>query len=160
MTDTYYGYSKEVHELAKTYIERDIYGNASYMVEDFLKHNTEAPFLAEAGFCYDNIENLYAFDLESIEYFLSDHLTDEEMEIMLEQPFDEREAKAEELGYEPDPQEIYEWYLISEWLFYQLRDLEQPVLKTDYGFFWGRTATGQAMIMDGTFQKIAEQFVD
>ena len=48
MTESYYGYSKEIHELAKRYIERDIIQCASYMVDDMLNHS-DMPFIGKAA---------------------------------------------------------------------------------------------------------------
>ena len=120
----YYGYSKQVHELAENYIERDILYCASMMVEDMLKHSYDVSFINEVGFNYDNIENLYT------------------------------QADGEE-----EPQEIYEWWQVSDWLYSQLNDLGEPILSTNYGFYWGRTCTGQSIILDGTIQEIAKNYI-
>lgn len=55
-----------------------------------------------------------------------------------------------------EQQEIYEWYLVSEWMAKKLDAQGEPVLYGDYNYYWGRTCTGQAIILDGTFQKIAQ----
>ncbi len=157
MTDSYYGYSKEIHELAKRYIAGDIIQCASCMVNDMLNHS-DIPFIGKAGFSYENIENLYDDSLEAIESFLCENLEDEELEEIWEIAFDEREARAYELGFEPEPNEIYEWWQVSGWLFDKLRNAGQPVLSTDYGKYWGRCTTGQAIILDGTMQEIAGQY--
>jgi len=34
--------------------------------------------------------------------------------------------------------------------------LGEPILESDYGTWWGRTCTGQAIQLDGTIQKIVE----
>lgn len=53
--------------------------------------------------------------------------------------------------------EVYEWWAISEWLAGELTTSGEPVLENNYGYWWGRTCTGQAMIMDGTLQTIARR---
>ncbi len=55
-------------------------------------------------------------------------------------------------------EEVYEWYLVSEWLGRKLAAIGECVLDSGYGVFWGRTCTGQAVIMDGTLQRVAELF--
>lgn len=60
-------------------------------------------------------------------------------------------------GSEPDGVDIYEWWLVSPWLALRLREQDQPVLDTDYGAWWGRTCTGQGILLDGTLQAIAAQ---
>lgn len=61
---------------------------------------------------------------------------------------------------DPDPAEIFEWWRIDSFLCAQLRAIGEPVLDNDYGYWWGRTCTGQGMLMDGTLQKVAAQFAD
>lgn len=51
--------------------------------------------------------------------------------------------------------DIYEWWLVSDWLAGKLADAGIPVLRNDYGDWWGRTCTGQQFIMDGTLQQVA-----
>ncbi len=56
---------------------------------------------------------------------------------------------------EADPEEVLEWWLVSKWLGRELRQAGMVVLENDYGFWWGRTCTGQALIMDGVLQQVA-----
>jgi hypothetical protein len=58
-----------------------------------------------------------------------------------------------------DPQEIFEWWLVSNWLAGELDALGCPVLRNDYGNWWGRTCTGQAILMDGTLQDVARRIL-
>ena len=60
---------------------------------------------------------------------------------------------------EPDLQEIFEWYEITKWLAEKLIELGEPVLENEYGFYWGRTCTGQSIILDGTIQQIAKDYL-
>jgi len=53
-------------------------------------------------------------------------------------------------------QEIFEWWAISNWLSNRLREHNEPILDNDYGTWWGRTTTGQAIAMDYAMEKIAE----
>lgn len=59
-----------------------------------------------------------------------------------------------------EPAEIYEWWLVSDWLCGQLRAIGEPVLEAGGNAYWGRTCTGQAYLMDGTLQRIADQFIE
>lgn len=54
--------------------------------------------------------------------------------------------------------EVYEWYLVDPWLCARLRDIGEVVIDNGFGEWWGRCATGQALIMDGVLQKIAAKF--
>jgi len=55
-------------------------------------------------------------------------------------------------------QEVLEWWRVSSWMYEQLREIGEPGINNGYGHWWGRTCTGQKMIMDGTFQQIARKF--
>lgn len=54
--------------------------------------------------------------------------------------------------------EVYEWWRVSRWLCSQLKEIGEPVLDNDYGEWYGRTTTGQSMLMDGVLQRIASKF--
>lgn len=61
--------------------------------------------------------------------------------------------------YFETPRDIYEWWLVSSWLADQLADMGEPVIRNGFGYWWGRTCTGQALLMDGTLQEVAAQFL-
>ena len=61
------------------------------------------------------------------------------------------------VSQEGEYQEILEWWLITKWLAEKLESIGEPILETDYGFYWGRTCSGQAIILDGTIQRITTQ---
>ena len=54
-----------------------------------------------------------------------------------------------------EPVEILEWWAVTDWLAQKLNAINEPVLSNAYGHWWGRTCSGQALIMDGTLQQIA-----
>lgn len=56
---------------------------------------------------------------------------------------------------EEEPQEIFEWWLVTSWLSKELMAKGEPVLDNDYGTWWGRTYTGQSITMDRVIQEIA-----
>lgn len=53
--------------------------------------------------------------------------------------------------------EIYEWWGVEEGLAEELIELKHSVLSNDFGCWWGRQMTGQYMLMDGTFQRVARK---
>lgn len=57
-----------------------------------------------------------------------------------------------------NPAYVYEWYLVDSWLCEQLHRIGEVTIDNGYGDFWGRTCTGQSLLMDGTLQKIAAQY--
>lgn len=60
---------------------------------------------------------------------------------------------------EPEPQEIFEWWLVTPWLAKELRAVGQPIIDNDFGSWWGRTCTGQSILLDGTLQRIAARLL-
>lgn len=53
--------------------------------------------------------------------------------------------------------EIYEWWLVSDWLAEKLQQIDEVILSSDVHSYWGRSCTGQAIILDGTIQRIVEK---
>lgn len=63
----------------------------------------------------------------------------------------------EALNLKPYESEIYEYWLISEYLAEKLREHGEAVFEY-YGLtVWGRTTTGQAILLDGVIRKIARE---
>lgn len=56
--------------------------------------------------------------------------------------------------------EIYEWWLVTDWLADKLEEAGEPVLRAANCAWWGRCVSGQSIILDGTLQNIAKQFLD
>lgn len=55
---------------------------------------------------------------------------------------------------EEETQEIFEWWLVSSWIADKLKEKGEPILDNDYGIWWGRCCSGQAVYMDGVMQEI------
>jgi len=49
---------------------------------------------------------------------------------------------------------IYEWWTVSSWLERHLEQQHEPILRNDYGVWWGRTCTGQAIYLDSVIEQI------
>ncbi len=61
---------------------------------------------------------------------------------------------------DPEPAEVFEWWRVSPMLCGQLRDVGRVVLDNDYGYWWGRTCTGQGLLMDGVLQEVAAAMLE
>jgi len=60
-----------------------------------------------------------------------------------------------------EPQEIYEWYLLTDnFIRKELLKLGEPILDTAYGCWWGRTCTGQNIVLDPTFWIIYQDIIN
>jgi len=115
-------------EELKKFVSNNVFACQSMLVGELLK--TEF-------FQYDDIVNLY-----KTRQMLKDegYKTDEEID----------RARDDGAG----DQEIYEWWVVDSWLLDKLEAAGEPVLRTDFGDWWGRTCTGQAILLDGVIVKI------
>ena len=53
-----------------------------------------------------------------------------------------------ESGNEEHPQEVMQWFIVSEEGYNKLKTLDFPVIKFKELYFYGRTTYGQKMVMD------------
>ena len=122
-------------------VTREIYACQSALIEDALKQQL---------FTVDEIYNLYRpFDGRVLpqtvcnrcncEFALLDNETGQ-----CENCFEETQ----------EPQEIFEWWLVSSWFGKKLLLEGEPVIDNGYGVWWGRTTTGQAISLDYIIEKI------
>lgn len=56
-----------------------------------------------------------------------------------------------------DCKEIYEWWVVSDWLAEQLEKHGEAMLINDYGTWWGRTCFGQAIYLDSVIEEIWDE---
>jgi len=109
------------------FVNRQVYLCQSHLVEHLLEKEI---------FSYDDVINGYYTEKEA----RANGYTDLEIET---------------LDYE-QPKEIFEWWLCSDWLLEKLEEQGEPILKTDFGSWWGRGTTGQSIILDSVIEKIYE----
>lgn len=73
------------------------------------------------------------------------------------------DSELKEMGYSDvaiprysgdDCKEIYEWWVVSDWLEKRLEEQGESILKTEYGSWWGRTCRGQAIYLDSVIEAI------
>lgn len=60
----------------------------------------------------------------------------------------------EEDPIEQEPAEIFEWWLVSEYLYKELKKRGLPVLTDGQCYWWGRCTTGQAILLDWIITEI------
>lgn len=58
--------------------------------------------------------------------------------------------------FEPEVQEIFEWWAVSTFLADQLEKIGAPVLRSDFGDWFGRTETGQSLSYDSSLNAVAD----
>lgn len=52
--------------------------------------------------------------------------------------------------------EVYEWWAVTEWLADRLREQGEVLYESGDAWIWGRQTTGQAILLDGVVQTIAQ----
>ena len=129
-----------VQDITQNFIQDHIYRNQSSLITHLQENFVE-------GFNFDDIENLYMTDKEILYLYsdLNDLVTDQEL-------IDEVRNNGEDMN------EIFEWYLVSDWFLNRLREINEPVIDNDYGEYWGRCCTGQAMCLDYNIQELAYEW--
>ena len=115
------------------FINREVIYNQTVLVNDLLNTMSLGGNGLASAFSYDNIENAYP-ELSEYEDYGYESEEEFEMDMMTK--------------------EIFEWWLVTEYFGNKLREKGIPVLENDYGFWWGRTTTGQAISLDGEIKEI------
>lgn len=128
-----------VQDITREFVMPHIYRNQSHLINHLQEQEVE-------GFTWDDINNLYMTDEEIIKYAdYRDDMTEQDL-------IDEVRYNGE------DRNEIYEWYLVSDWFLSKLKEIDEPYLDNDYGEYWGRTCTGQSIYLDYSIQKLAYKY--
>ena len=96
---------------------------------------------------YEGIENLYE---NKCNYCGETFSTNLDM-----CPECEKAGHIEEL--DSQPQEIFEWWIVTEYLYRKLKEKEEPVLEWGNNYYWGRTCSGQAILLDHVISEICEE---
>lgn len=126
--------------------------------------------MKDAPFTIDDISNMYIFPeyIGEFVHFEGGTEEDRQEEInrlheaydLAEDPerngvlFSDELKELEDL--EDEPQEIFEWWLVTPLLANDLEEQGEPVLRDNNGgSYWGRTCTGQSPSMDGPIIRIA-----
>jgi len=144
-------------------ISQEILSNQSLLVEHMLSAYDESN-----EFSYDDIVNLYDTSKDTLLDWIYYNISKEELKEYLEYKYseafpiesydyDELLELAYAFNFEPEPQEIYQWWIVSDWLADKLEQHGEPVLRNNFGVWWGRTCCGQAIESDGVIQDIAKE---
>lgn len=144
--DSVYGFARSVHERAERLVASEIRCNDSGFVPLLIRENFTGQFGLE------RIENLFDGSVSAMEEFLTD-------EGCLPENWNELDAAgkgflAGRFGFSPLLKDILEWWRISDALARHLVRIGEPVLRNDFGAWWGRTCSGQDILMDGTIQRL------
>lgn len=53
-----------------------------------------------------------------------------------------------------NPNEPLEWWVVDSWLCGKLLEMGEVIIDNDYGYWWGRSCSGQSIACDGTFYQL------
>ena len=142
-------------ELNSKLVEREVLICQTGLIEEILKtscqHVTELP-------SYDDIENQYEYKCPEcghgeIDQDAFDNGEVEDDHPQYTCPYCKKDL--EELPHISEPQEIYEWWLVTQWFYEKLKAQGEPVLcHDDFNHWWGRTTTGQSIMLDHVIDDI------
>jgi len=146
------GFARSIHERAEQLLASEIWCNDTMLISKLQEMSFQGHSEFTAAFASENIINLWDESSETLEEFFS------ECSIFGDERFGDHShadalAMARAFGFEPEAKDIYEYWRISSMLAERLLSIGEPILRNDYGCWWGRTCTGQAILMDGTLQR-------
>lgn len=55
---------------------------------------------------------------------------------------------------ESEAQEIFEWWIVSSYLYSKLKEHNEPVIEWGNNCYWGRTCSGQSILLDSVISSI------
>ena len=122
-----------LQDIAGELVSNNVYACQSMLVHELMEKEILYP---------DHYENLFMSDERIKEYH--GVKTDEEVE--------------EIRNDGSDINEVFEHWLVSDWLLEKLKEQEEPILETDFETWWGRTCSGQAIKLDHNIQELAYQY--
>jgi len=108
-------------------------------------------YIARCPECGDIVDEWKEVDENDVVHIESDDIANEYMDHGVKCPHC---GAIHEDEPETELQEIYEYWIVTPWLGEKLRDKGEPVLKRWDGWIWGRTCTGQAILLDSVISSI------
>lgn len=141
--------SSKNQDIKRKFVEREVFSCVTMMTEYILSKGYEDQ---EAPFCMDDVENLYLPKCPNCGDNEFEKIDNEDEETVYKCTCCNEEYEEEP---ETEPQEIYEWWMCSDWLIEKLKEHGEPVL-IDEGI-WGRTCSGQAILLDSVISRICEE---
>ena len=132
------------------FVNREVLQNMSMLIEDMDNKGMIEP---------EEVENLYEYRCPNCGHGETDFQKFETIFIDEKEHFVCPSCNYKfETDIDMEPKEIYEWYLVSNWLYERLKQNDEVVYAyNDYNYFWGRTCTGQAICLDSVIKKIYKE---
>ena len=128
-------------EIKRKFVDRDVLTCFSHEMDDVLKAGVVS---------YGDIENLYKCRCPQCGEVIKKD--DNENYTCTGYKCDYTAPDSHMLDQEP--QEIFEWWIVTAFLYSKLKEKGEPVLEWGNNCYWGRTTTGQAILLDGVISSI------
>lgn len=142
------GNSVKNQEIKGRFVAREVLTCFSYEMEAILKASVEGKTDLPT---YDDIENMYEYRCPECGETVSEHEHDGADSHNF--TCDYCDWKSDDQP-ESEPQEVYEWWIVTEYLYNKLKEKGQVVLQFGNNCYWGRCTTGQAILLDGIITSI------
>lgn len=152
--------------------------NANQLIE-FILSATSSHSFNNAPFTFDDIENYYSYpefygtyakfeggteeqrdeEIERLQSLLNNSEYDEKTHL---EPISEEQAStiedeiSELENLETEGADILEWWAVSSYLAEKLRENGYCILSDGNNEYWGRTTSGQAILLDSVISRICE----
>ena len=153
--------NSEVNQRIKgQFVAREVLALFSYEMEAVLRASANGASNDDYPLpTYEDIENMYEYrcpecgeGFAEVEKFDNDDM--EKGKFLFRCPsckayFDEEP--------ENEPQEVFEWWIVTEYLYDKLKEKGHPVLEWGNNYYWGRCTTGQAIVLDGVISEICRE---
>lgn len=137
----YTKHGKEADECAEKMARQEVLACQTHLVEWVLSKES-----GEEMFSFDDVQNLYRSTCPEC---------GEDAEENQEHDEDYSCSYCDWRGDDPEsePREIFEWWLVTPYLADKLEEQGEVTIR-EFGDWWGRICTGQAIVLDGTLQDI------
>jgi len=137
-------------DIKGNFVAREVKTCFSYEMEAILRASVEGQSNKDYPLpTYEDIQNLYQYQCPECG---TGYKKEQEAKECCATKKQLEELEHESLDSEP--QEIFEWWIVTEYLYNKLNDKGEPVLEWGNNYYWGRTCTGQAILLDGVISEI------
>jgi len=157
----HYDYNSSKNQTIKMkFVQREVYACISDMAEYLFGYDGdkyadwdewENLYITRCPECGEVVDEWKEVDETDVEHIESDDIANGYMDYGVKCPHC---GAIHEEEPEPERQEIYEYWIVSSWLGEKLREKGEPVLERGGGWIWGRTCTGQAILLDDVISEI------
>ena len=145
--------SNQNQRIKGKFVEREVLACFSYEMEAVLKANQE---MGDGLPSYDDIVNLCEYKCPNCGQGYQNQTAFMDTENLgSEKIYTCPECKhIFDNDPESEPQEIFEWWIVTDYLAEKLSEKGEPVVEWGNNHYWGRTCMGQSILLDGVISSI------